>query len=386
MSAAGPYRARWADTAEMTARVEDWRALAARAAEPNVFADPDYVLPALRHLGDADVRFLIVERERAGGDQLAGVLPLRLTRRLWGVPLLLALHHLPYGPHGTPLIDAENAQAICAALIEALAEGPAPAALLLPHLVEDGAFATALAAALDTAGRRIARFEPFARAAMKPAPAERAGYLAGALSKHRRRRIEGQRRKLEAEGGPVTVHPAPGDAAADALERFLALEAAGWKGARGTAAGRSESLAAFFRESTARLAARGRAEVIELRQGADTIAAGVLLRHGPHAWFYKTAYDEHLARHSPGVLLDLAASEHLLADPGISIGDSLATVSDPYFERMWRERLPMADWLVEITPEDNRFALARWLEGLRRRVRARLKAWVLAFRQWRGRL
>ncbi|MFK8252685.1 GNAT family N-acetyltransferase [Ancylobacter terrae] len=385
MSARGAYRARWADAAEMETRVQDWRALAARAAEPNVFADPDYVLPALRHLGGAGVRFLIVERVGDAAAELAGVLPLRLTRTRWGVPLRLALHHLPYAPHGAPLVDGADTPAICAALIEALAAGPAPAALLLPHLVEDGAFAAALRLALQSGGRRIARFEPFARAAMKPAPAERAGYLAEALSKHRRRRLEGQRRKLEAEGGPVVTEIATGTAVSAALERFLALEAAGWKGARGTAAGRNESLAAFFRDSTARLAARGRAEVIELRQAPDTVAVGVLLRDGPQAWFYKTAYDERLARHSPGVLLDLAASAHLLADPGITVGDSLATVSDPYFERMWRERLPMADWLVEITPADNRFALARWLEGLRRRLRARLKASVLAFRQWRGR-
>lgn len=375
-----PVTTAWLTGGQMAERAGQWRALAEQAVEPNVFAGPECFLPALRHLDSERTRFLVAEQE----GPLAGILPLRFSRARWGVPLTAAIHHLPYAPHGAPLIARGNAASIVTALLEALLEHrSSPASLLLQHMPAAGPLADAWCEALASSGRRAVRFAPFERPAMRK---DGTDYLAARMTKHRRRRLEQQRRKLRERIGDteivVTAEPA---AIGTALERFFTLEASGWKGRRGTAAGQAAAHAAFFRESTAALADEGEARIVEIMSGEAPVAAALLFIARGRAWFFKTAYDETLARHSPGVLLDIAVTETLDRDPTITLGDSLMVTADPGFEALWRERLPMADWLVEIDPgSPARFALAARLEALRRAARERAKQAVGYLRTKRG--
>ncbi|HSI41413.1 MAG TPA: GNAT family N-acetyltransferase [Xanthobacteraceae bacterium] len=373
----GAPAARWASAADMAARAPAWRDLADRAAEPNAFTDPDHMLAALRHLPSRGLRFLTLERD----GRLDAVLPLRFSRTRWGVPLRVAVHHLAYAPHGTPLVANEGTDELCMALLHTLARQPGPpAALLLPFVSEAGAFAQGLAAALERSGLAFARFNSLARPALRPG-ADGAAALAAGVS-----RLAAKRRRLEREGGPLTVLSARDPvAAAVLLERFLALEAAGWKGRRGTAAGQQAGLAAMFRESVAAFAARDCARLIGLEQAGELIAGAVLVGAQDRIWFYKTAYDERRRRASPGVLLDLEVTRQLLDDPAIALADSLATSEEAAFGRLWPARLPTADWLVAVDPAaTHRFALAAKLEALRRRARVTAKRLVQAARARRG--
>lgn len=376
----GPVTTAWLTGEQMAGRADQWRSLAEEAVEPNVFAGPECFLPALRHLDGGRTNFLVAEQ--AG--RLAGILPLRFARARWGVPLAAAIHYLPYAPHGAPLIARGNATGIVTALLEALIEHrPSPAGLLLQHMPAAGPLADVWQEALALGGRRAVRFAPFERPAMRK---DGAGYLAARMTKHRRRRLEQQRRRLhEQVGGTEIMVTAETAAIGDALQRFFSLEASGWKGRRGTAAGQDASRAAFFRESTAALADEGEARIVEIMSGGAPIAAALLFIAQGRAWFFKTAYDETLSRYSPGVLLDIAVTETLDRDPTITLGDSLMVTADPGFEALWCERLPMADWLVEIAPgRPARFALAARLEALRRGARERAKQAVGYLRAKRG--
>lgn len=365
--------ARWYDAQAMAARAEQWRDLAARAVEPNVFAQADYVLPALAHLGGAGVRILAIEED----GRLLGLMPVRLSRWRWGLPFCLAVHHLPYTPHGTVLVDVGRAEATCSAMIAALAAMPqAPRALLMPQVDESGAFAAAWAAAARASGRTVKAFEPYARPALVPdAGAARMGYVAARFAKERRRRLEALPRRIDREVGPleITVARTPGDVA-EALETFMAVEASGWKGRRGTAIGARDHTAAFFRESMGALASTGSAEIVTMRVPDGPVAVALLARADGRVWFYKTAYDERFARYSPGFALDLVVTDHLLADPTVTLGDSLVSEPNIRFERLWRERLPMADWLTEIDASRGGFgaAIVR-LETARRAARGHAK-------------
>lgn len=377
---AEPVTTSWATAQELTGRVAQWRALAQEAIEPNVFAGPECFLPALRHLDGGRTRFLIAER--AG--RLVGMLPLRVALARWGVPLAAAIHHLPYAPHGAPLIARDDAAGIAGALLDALAQHrSSPACLLLPHMPAAGPLAEAWTAALEASGRAFRYLAPFDRPMMVK---DGARYLDTRLSKHRRRRLDQQRRRLrEHAGEPVVSVAAEPGAIAAGLERFFALEASGWKGRRGTAARQEAAHAAFFRESAAALAERGEARIVEIMVGAAPVAAALLFIAQDRAWFFKTAYDETLARFSPGVLLDVAVTEALDAEAGIAVGDSLMVTPDPLFEALWREHQPMADWLVAVEPgRSPRFALAARLEALRRAARARAKQAVGYLRTRRG--
>lgn len=377
---AGPVTTRWATGREMAEFAGPWRTLTENAIEPNVFAGPECFLPALRHLDGGRTGFLLAERD--GG--LAGVLPLRFSRARWGVPLAAAIHHLPYAPHGAPLIARDGAPGIVAAMLEALAEHrSSPASLLLPHMPAAGALAEAWDEALEASGRELRYLDAFERPMMLKVDDS---YLNTNMSKHRRRRIEQKRRRLCERAGAPGISVLSDPAALPAgLERFFALESSGWKGRRGTAAGQEAARAAFFRESAEGLARRGEARIVELAFGQTLAASALLFFAQDRAWFFKTAYDEALARFSPGVLLDVAVTEALDAEPRIALGDSLTTVSDPIFEALWRERLPMADWLVSLAPAPSpRFAVSARLETLRRAARAHAKAAVGRLRERRG--
>jgi hypothetical protein len=96
------------------------------------------------------------------------------------------------------------------------------------------------------------------------------------------------------------------------------------------------------------------------------IAALIVLRSGDSAWCWKIAYDEQHARASPGVQLMLQATKALLAETGLARVDSCAAPDHPMIDHIWRERLPLADRLVQPGPYGGAaFALTRALEDAR---------------------
>jgi len=137
---------------------------------------------------------------------------------------------------------------------------------------------------------------------------------------------------------------------ARALDIFLKLEDAGWKGARGTALAQAAGDAAFIRAAMSRLSATGMAEIITLSSGPEPVAAGLVLRQGRRAFYFKIAYDEKVAKLSPGVQLTLDLTQRLCADPSIDDVDSIAVARHPMIDHVWRDRLAVADLLVPTQP------------------------------------
>jgi len=65
-----------------------------------------------------------------------------------------------------------------------------------------------------------------------------------------------------------------------------------------------------------------------------------------HRLVLKIAYDENYARFSPGVQILLDVTQALLDDASLARADSCATADHPMIDRVWRERLPLADRLL----------------------------------------
>src|SRR5207237_2342580 len=131
-----------------------------------------------------------------------------------------------------------------------------------------------------------------------------------------------------------------------ALELFLALEASGWKGRRGTALSQDAGDAAFIRRAAVALAERGQCEIVTLRAGTTAIAAGIVPRHRDRAFYFKIGVDEAFAKLSPGVQLTLDLTRHLCADPSIRSADSTASSGHPMIDPIWRGRLTIGDVLI----------------------------------------
>jgi CelD/BcsL family acetyltransferase involved in cellulose biosynthesis len=218
------YRAEWCGLADLTPLADEIRALAARAAEPNVFYEPAFMLAAAPVFGPGAGAVLV----RSATGRLTGLFPARIERPQGGlVPMLCGFTH-PFAPLGVPLIDRDDAEAVVGAWLDRLAGDRAmPALLLMPFIPEQGAFARTLDAVLSRTRRANAAFGQHQRALLDPGT-ERDGYLERAVSAGRRKEMRRLRRRME-EFGPVTFDTTTDpDGIAAALQDFLVLEASGW--------------------------------------------------------------------------------------------------------------------------------------------------------------
>ena len=122
--------------------------------------------------------------------------------------------------------------------------------------------------------------------------------------KNLRQNLRKQRNKLAAEGVQtrMLVLTAPDDMA-PALERYGALESAGWKAGQGTAIHADNAQGRFYRALLENAAQRGEAVVYEYRFDDRTVAMDLcLLRHG-ELIVLKTTYDESIKLFSPAFLM-----------------------------------------------------------------------------------
>ena len=354
----------WRDLSALQSIAEEWRELAAHALEPNVFYEPAFALAAAPVFG-VDTRAVLV-RNALG--KLVGLFPGHAGR------LKVAGWVHPYAPLGTPLVDRNEPEAVIGAWLGHLGRDPAmPAQLLLPLVPEQGAFARALDAVLTQAGRRSAAFGRHERALLAPGD-ERQAYLERSMSAGKRKELRRQRRRLE-DVGPVTVTTASAMADIEAaLQDFLVLEASGWKGLAGTAIAGDPAIKAFVHGAVTTLAAEGKARIDRLLLDSAAIAATITLTSGDTAWCWKIAYNEGLARSSPGVQLICDLTDSLFARSEPRRVDSCAAAGHPMIDHVWRERLMLSDRLIELRPSAMPFALACGIETARRAAIATAKS------------
>ena len=357
-------RTQWRPLASLAGDAAAWRELAARALEPNVFYEPSFALAAAPVFAPEAGALLV----SSAAGRLLGLFPMRIERRRYGFPaaLLVGFVH-SYAPLGTPLIDRDHADAVFDAFFGHLErEKSLPSLLLLPLLPEDGLLSAALERALTRRALRRARFGRHRRALLVPG-AERAQYIEHAVSAKLRKELNRKRRRL-AELGEVSHQTIAAPAAmANMVNRFLGIEAGGWKGRSGTAAANDPSIRAFLEKALVDLSAEGKARCDVLSVGDRPVAAAIVLRSGATAWDWKIAYDERFARFSPGVQITLDLTRSLLADESITRTDSCATADHPMIDHLWRERLALCDHLIGLERAGAPvFALACGLEWLRR--------------------
>jgi CelD/BcsL family acetyltransferase involved in cellulose biosynthesis len=310
-----------------------WRALSAAAISPNPFAHPDFVLPAARGLGVEDVAVLVVR----DGTRWSAALPVRPVASWRGVPgRCLAVWRHRYCFLGTPLVAGPDpVEALTDLFARGLRTGPC---LALDWIDAAGPLSEPLTRALAAAGRPV-ELEVFERPALHRR--ELAERLDSGLSAHHRRELARKLRRLEAELGAVGLIDRSGDPAA--YREFLALEHSGWKGANGTALACDSSHAAFFMELCERFAAAGQLQLLSLQSEQGVVVAMMcnLLLSGV-AFGFKIAFDERLARFSPGMQLQLAYIE-LFRAGGWSWTDSCTERDNGAINRLWPGRRVLRD-------------------------------------------
>ncbi|MGI3901168.1 MAG: GNAT family N-acetyltransferase [Janthinobacterium lividum] len=366
------------DVIEAGAHRDAWLDLMRRALEPQVFFDPDFVLTAARHLPKRrrPAFILLWSSEAKTRGDLVGICP--VVDRPDPLRALASAWHHDLATLAFPLLDAGHAVAAWRALLAWAAEGlPTARGLVIPSLPADGPTARALrtAAGSDFAIEVLDRWE---RAVLRPG---QGGAGLAALSSKGAKELRRQRRRLSDLGTLAFVSVGEGDALRDGVERFLALEAAGWKGAAGTALLDHPGPTVFARTATRLLGARSLCRVDALTLDGEPIAMAMILRSGTTDFLWKIAYREDLARFSPGVQLVLDLTEAQLRDGGVAETDSCAIPRHPMIDRLWRDRLSLVDVVVATRRGSSLgFSIAVAAERVARRARDSAKRAVLAWR------
>lgn len=136
----------------------------------------------------------------------------------------------------------------------------------------------------------------------------------GDLSANRRGSLARKRRKLERLGRLEfeAAHPGEPDAERE-LAEFERIEAAGWKGERGSSISQRPGFHGFFASALAGMARSGRLRVDRLKLDGKTLAIQFGLVSGRRYFLIKPTYDEAWSDYSPGMLLTYEAIKQSIA-------------------------------------------------------------------------
>jgi CelD/BcsL family acetyltransferase involved in cellulose biosynthesis len=310
--------------------LDAWHDLAGRAAEPNPFFEPEFLLPAAAHLSGGDDVSLLVATE--DGDWTA-CLPVRSERLGGVVPAVASWRHV-YCFLGTPLVDSSRLDQALESLLGHVAASPRSPMLVINRLGTGGPVADALTRVQLSNGLASMVHLPFERAILRRRA--EATYTHH-MRPHHRRELKRLSRRLGEELG-VSLRVLDRSGELSAVDDFLALEAAGWKGHSNTAIGSDPAHRGFFAEVCARFGELGRLQLLALEADGRTLAMKCNLIAAPGSFAFKIAYDEELRRFSPGVQLERATIDVFHEEREEEWLDSCAAPDNEMINRLWPDR------------------------------------------------
>jgi CelD/BcsL family acetyltransferase involved in cellulose biosynthesis len=315
-----------------------WGELADRAAEPNPYFRPEFLLANVIERG-LSVELLVA----MDGQRWLACLPVRSRPPTLRLPLssLTAMTD-EYSFSGTPLIDRDALGPAADSLIQLVRAESRAAILLIPMFDSGGPVGRALDAAAVRHDVRLDRISSFQRAAWRRS---RERHFPGPAFNHSdRRELSRTARRLSAElGGDLVVVDRTNEPAA--WEQFLAMENSGWKADWGTALGSTARDAGFFRRMCAGMAAAGCFELVSLEVAGRTVAMESHLIDGPTFWPFKVAYDPVYRKFSPGTQLMYRVIDGL-HERSIEMADTGAVPDNAHMNRLWPDKRTMHTVLV----------------------------------------
>jgi CelD/BcsL family acetyltransferase involved in cellulose biosynthesis len=316
-----------------------WALLMARASA-NVFMHPA-ALRAATATGFADICMLLAWARDASPQRLVGVWALQRMQITPIGPSFLAAPPNDYAFLSNPVVDPDFTQSATAAFFDAIErERSLPKVIRLRYL--DGS-ADGYSAIMDALAARRAQ-------TLKLSERERP-YVTKDFglkkSGSTRKKLRQDWNRLSALGTVDIVNDRAQTAVASAFETYLAMEAASWKGSRGTALLCDAEDAAFARRLISDLAAGGNASVALLRVNGQAVAAQVLLYCGTTAYTWKTAFDAEFSKFSPGALLVDKVTERLFAGSNIAAIESCSPEGG-FMNQIWDGRRTTVDLLADV--------------------------------------
>lgn len=350
---------------------QQWAALSRRAAA-NVFMNP-----AALKVGNAtefaQVHMLLAWLRDAQPERLIGLWAVREARLtpLW--TSYLAAPPYRYAWLSNPVIDPDFMDEAVAAFLDAIEhDRRLPNVVRLRYLdANSESYAAILKALAARRAHTLILSERERAFVTKEFGLKRSGST--------RKKLRQDWNRICALGAVEVLNDRSHDAAQDAFEIYLAMEAASWKGSRGTALLCDENDATFARRLVAALAAERNASVALLKVDGRAVAAQVLLYCGSMAYTWRTAFDPDFGKFSPGTLLVDKLTEQLFAAHGIEAIESCSPQGG-FMKQMWDGRRATVDLLADLGTGKSvafravamKVAAVRWAEFANR---ARPRVW-----------
>jgi Acetyltransferase (GNAT) domain len=326
---------------------DEWSDLARNASEPNPFFEHWFLRPALTFLVYSDI--IRLAEFRVGG-VLCGIFPLSVRDSYGRSPVRNTGNWAHYQCFlGTPLVRAGYEQQFWLSLFKAL-DGADWAGDLMSFsgLDPDGPVFTALQDAAKEVGRPAPIVHSFQRALLATELAPEP-YLAAHIRGKKRKEWRRLHNRLS-EMGEVRFSILSDEAeVTNWCQDFLKLESAGWKGKSGAALARLPETQAFFLDTASCAFREGNLQLQRLDLDGRPIAMLVNFLTPPGSWSFKIAYDEELARFSPGVMIELKNLEQVLESSSLKWMDSCAVENHPMIDSLWAERRTIVQVTVPLS-------------------------------------
>lgn len=333
----------------VTAFLSDIEELVSHARDTNPQYEGDALQAAMSYLNarqTARVALVWSHADRDGLRQLIGLFPYEESRFSFGLPLRnWSLWTHIHSFIATPLLrEGHEKQAI--AQFMAYADKAGAGFVRLPLFEADGAFDTALMRLVQDEGRVLVESDRHERAFLQSDAATGEAYLAASMRKKKRKEFNRLWNRLSELGDLQFSINSGGDDIAETIDRFLRLEAKGWKGKRGTALRVRPDEKRFF-ETICKAAYRdGKFHCTELTLDGEPIAMLASFIAGRGLYTFKIGFDESYARFSPGALLMMKMIDGCLKDERIDWVDSCAIPNHPMIDHIWAERRAIRSVLV----------------------------------------
>jgi CelD/BcsL family acetyltransferase involved in cellulose biosynthesis len=365
-----------------------WDDLLTRADTPNVLMDPAMVQAATEAFPQTQSTVLLAWKTPADGKrQLAGIWAFSVGRpHLSAAPVRVL--NAPVGPHrylAAPVIDHACLDETLHAMLDEIAARPElPKIIALEAMPIHTPTMDALQRVLTARGSAACILEQFRRPKLV-SDLDGKGYLEKALSSSSRKKLRQHRRRLEEKGTLTSVVVTEPNAVRGALEDFMRMEAAGWKGNQGTALLCNAPHAEFMRKAVSAMSQLRCAWMHALYLDGKPVSMQIIMRAGSVAFTWKTTYDEQFQDFSPGMLLLEDYTTSFLADKSIATVDSCAH-NDSGYMSAWTDRQLIADiWIDAERGGSMAFRVLSLLQKRYRDARAATKSAHLALQNWRKR-
>ncbi|GAB4533954.1 MAG: hypothetical protein Tsb0020_49670 [Haliangiales bacterium] len=300
---------------ELDRHAAAWNRLAARSPQCAPMLSYPWIATYVEHrLREREAWCCVLAYE---GDELVGALPLVHSTRRAG-PLAYQALRAPHDNHTIsvgPLVASGRSHEVIEHLLAAARKHyPRHFRIELKRLPASSPIWTLT----QTPAHRMLAIRRFRGVgAYLPVPEDFAAFRAG-LSRNFRNNLNKAGNKLRKRGQVSVEFLTGADATASDLPRFMRVEAANWKGERGTAIQSSPELVRFYTALVQRLSQAGWLEWHFLEADGVTLAANFAVRLGRVLLLWKLGYDQAYRRLSPGSLLMERLIERCAADPSVA--------------------------------------------------------------------